>query len=474
MSTRFARTLAITLLGLHVASCSNNSSDDPTTKQYAVSGTVAGLAGGAVTLVKDDVDTLAVSANGTFTFRLTAGSGASYSVSIAAEPADQVCTIVNAQGTIANQNVTNVNVSCVTSGEKPLYAFSGAADGSYPDSGLTEGLDGNLYGTTIRGGASDVGTVYRLTPDGRHTVIYSFTNGPADGQNPASGLELADDGTFYATTTAGGQYGQGTFFRITTAGQLTTLFSFGGPGIGAKPQGITLMQDGNFYGTTSYGGANNLGTVYRITPAGAHTVLYSFAPGGDARVPVAGLSPYAVDGMLYGVTHYGGANNLGAIFRIATDGAGYAVLHSFAGGTADGEYPGNKLRQAPDGYLYGTTGSGGAYGLGTVFKYSPATGQSLVRSFAGAPNDGSAPSSRLRLGEDGYLYGVTFYGGRFDYGSFFRLATTGEYRLLYSFSGGAGGQSPSSSLLTGSDGYFYGTTVTGGPSNNGTIYKILP
>ncbi len=368
-----------------------------------------------------------------------------------------------------------MNVACVTTGEKPLYAFTGGANGRYPDSGLTEGPDGNFYGTTTFGGINDVGTVYEITPAGVHTVLYSFTTGPGDGQNPASGLELGSDGDFYATTTGGGTYGRGTIsFKISTAGTLTTLYSFGANGSGATPQGLTLLDDGIFYGTTSAGGANNLGTVYKMTSAGVQTVLYSFTAGADGQIPVAGLSP-ANDGNLYGVTFYGGANNVGTLFRIAPNGTGYATVYSFGGNTADGTYPGNKLRTAPDGNLYGSTGSGGAGGYGTIFKYDLSSRvTSVVHAFAGGPADGNFPSSRLRVGNDGNLYGVTFFGGYFDSGTFFRLDASGTLSVLYSFSGGAGGQSPNSSLLLTSDGDFLGTTVTGGPTNNGTIYRIHP
>jgi len=305
-------------------------------------------------------------------------------------------------------------------------------------------------------------------------VLYSFAGGPGDGQYPASGLELGNDGAFYATTTAGGTFGGGTFFKITHAGIATMLYSFGGNGSGAVPQGLTLLADGHFYGTTTSGGANNLGTVYKITPAGVQTVLYSFAPAPDGHTPVAGLSS-ASDGNLYGGTYYGGTENFGTIFRIAPNGTGYATLHAFAGGAADGAYPGTKLRNVPDGTLYGSTGAGGAGGLGTIFRYDPTSGViSVLHAFAGAPADGSYPSCRLRVGNDGNLYGVTYYGGYFDLGTFFRITPAGVLTVLYSFAGGTDGRSPNSSLLVTSDGDFYGTTVAGGPTNNGTIYKIRP
>jgi uncharacterized repeat protein (TIGR03803 family) len=450
---------------------------------YSVGGTVTGLAGGRLILINNEMDALAVSSNGPFKFSRTSSDGGGvYSVLLATQPPGQVCTLANGSGVIANADITDISVTCATGAQATLYAFAGGPDGGYPDSGLTAGPDGDFYGTTTYGGANNLGTIYKITAAGVHTVLYSFTGGPGDGQYPASGLELGTDGAFYATTTAGGAFGLGTFFRITLAGKETMLYSFGGDGSGARPQGLTLLADGNFYGTTTAGGAHNLGTVYKITSAGAQTVLYSFAPDPDGRTPVAGLSNNS-DGYLYGVTYYGGTNNFGTIFRIAPDGTGYATLHSFAGGSADGQYPGVKLRNVPggvklpnvpDGTLYGSTGAGGAGGRGTIFTYDPGAGVvRVLHSFAGGPADGSYPSCRLRVGSDGNLYGVTFYGGYFDFGTFFRITPAGTLTVLYSFAGGSDGRSPNSSLVE-SDGDFYGTTITGGPTNNGTVYKIRP
>jgi uncharacterized repeat protein (TIGR03803 family) len=469
-----AKFILIGLLTLQLASCGGGSSSPTSPTAYSVGGTVSDLSGGSLTLINNESDPLSVSSNGSYKFRHTALRGGTYSVVLAAPPPGQVCTVANGSGVVANSNITNVNVACTTGPEEVVYAFSGGTDGRYPDSGLTTGGDGNFYGTTTYGGANDLGTVFKITSDGVHTVLYSFTGGPGDGQNPASGLELGNDGAFYATTTAGGAFGLGTFYEITLDGKETMLYSFGGNGGGATPQGLTLLADGNFYGTTTSGGANNLGTVYRITPTGVQTVLYSFATGLDGQSPAAGLAGNG-DGYLYGVAFYGGIDNLGTIFRIAPDGTGYATLHSFAGGSTDGQYPGVKLRHVSDGTLWGSTGGGGANGLGTIFRYDPSSGAiSIMHSFAGAPDDGSQPSCRLRVGNDGNLYGATFYGGTFDLGTFFQITPTGLLTTIYSFAGGTDGQNPNSSLLITSDGEFYGTTITGGLTNSGTIYHINP
>ena len=465
----------LSLITLQLAGCGGSSSSSSSTPAaFSIGGTVSGLSGGSLTLINNESDPLSVSSNGSYKFGVTALSGGTYSVVLATPPPGQVCTLANGSGVIANSNITNVNIACSTGPEEVLYALSGGTDGRYPDSGLTAGGDGNFYGTTTYGGANDLGTVFKITPAGVHTVLHSFAGGPSDGQYPASGLDLGNDGALYATTTAGGTFGGGTFFKITLDRNETNLYSFGGNGSGTNPQGLTPHSDGNFYGTTTSGGANNLGTVFQVTPAGVQTVLYSFAGGADGQSPAAGLSDDS-DGNLYGVTFYGGTDNFGTIFRIAVDGTGYTTLHSFAGGPSDGEYPGVKLRNVAGGSLYGSTGGGGAAGLGTIFRYDPSSGvTTVIYSFLGAPDDGSQPSCRLRVGNDGNLYGTTYYGGYFDLGTFFRVTPVGILSVLYSFAGGNDGQNPNSSLVLTSDGAFYGTTVTGGPTNSGAIYKISP
>ena len=383
--------------------------------------------------------------------------------------------VANGSGVIANSNITNVNVACTTGPEKVVYAFSGGTDGRYPDSGLTTGGDGNFYGTTTYGGANDLGTVFKITSEGVHTVLYSFTGGPGDGQNPASGLELGNDGAFYATTTAGGAFGSGTFYEITLDGKETMLYSFGGNGSGATPQGLTLVSRRQFLRNHYLWRRQQSGTVYRITPTGAQTVLYSFANRLDGQSPAAGLAGVMVTVICMELPSMAERIIWGTIFRIAPDGAGYAHLYSFAGGPTDGQYPGVKLRHVSDGTLWGSTGGGGANGLGTMFRYDPSSGAiSIMHSFAGAPDDGSQPSCRLRVGNDGNLYGATFYGGSFDLGTLFQITPTVLLTTIYSFAGGTDGQNPNSSLLVTSDGEFYGTTITGGLTNSGTIYHINP
>jgi len=189
-----------------------------------------------------------------------------------------------------------------------LYSFEGAQ--SY--SGLVQAANGDLYGTTNSGGAYNYGTIYKITPAGVFTVLYSF--GSTDGANPVAGLLQATDGDLYGTTQNGGAYNYGTIYKITPAGAFRVLYSFGFRE-GANPSGGLLQAtDSDLYGTTQNGGAYNYGTIYKITPDGL-TTLHNFDRS-DGANPYAGLMQ-ATDGDFYGTTYFGGANNSGTVFKLS-------------------------------------------------------------------------------------------------------------------------------------------------------------
>jgi uncharacterized repeat protein (TIGR03803 family) len=206
----------------------------------------------------------------------------------------------------------------------PVYFFCTdphCPDGRNPLAGLVQGEDGNLYGTTSAGGAGFAGTVFKLSLGGKLARLHSFDT--VDGAAPSAGLIQASNGNFYGTTELGGANGGGTIFQITPTGALTTLYSFCAQAScidGKTPVvGLTQANDGNFYGTTEFGGANGGGTIFQLTSAGTLTTLYSFcaqtncADGGN---PLAGLVQ-ATDGNLYGAASVGGTNNVGTVFSLA-------------------------------------------------------------------------------------------------------------------------------------------------------------
>ncbi len=241
-----------------------------------------------------------------------------------------------------------------------LYSFTGP-DGAGPWAGLTQGTDGNFYGTTTSGGANDGGTVFKITPTGELTTLYSFDF--SHGFGPFAGLVQGSDGNFYGSTYEGGADDLGVVFKITSSGTLTTLHSFAVADGTGPVAGLIQATDGNFYGTTEGGGAYDDGTVFKITPSGTLTTLDSFG-GGDGASPWAGLVQ-ASDGNFYGTTLLGnGFYNYGTVFKITPSGT-LITLHSFDG--SDGQRPYAGLVQASDGNFYGTTYLG-AFGYGTVFR----------------------------------------------------------------------------------------------------------
>jgi uncharacterized repeat protein (TIGR03803 family) len=270
-----------------------------------------------------------------------------------------------------------------------LYSFcslSKCADGANPHAGLIEASDGNFYGTTSSGGAKNAGVVFEITASGSLTTLYSFCSLPncADGSTPEGGLIQTSSGNFYGTTSQGGANGHGgTVFQLTSDGTLTTLYSFCSLALCADGEypyaGVVQGKDGNFYSTTELGGTNAQGTIFKITPSGTLTTLYNFC---SLALCADGESPYAgvmqgKDGNFYGTTELGGTDDTGTFFRTTPAGV-LTTLYSFScSGTTctQGALPVAGVVQASNGNFYGTTSSGGGCstlveGCGTVFEWS--------------------------------------------------------------------------------------------------------
>ncbi|HZT43555.1 MAG TPA: choice-of-anchor tandem repeat GloVer-containing protein, partial [Chthonomonadaceae bacterium] len=361
-----------------------------------------------------------------------------------------------------------------------LHTFSGP-DGSSPVAALIQGSDGNFYSTTEFGGANNTGTIFKMTPTGALTTLYSFSaynNAKnTDGASPIAPLIQGSDGSFYGVAYGGGTYGGGTFFKITSAGALTTLYSFYFPVAGGPAGGLVQGSDGNFYGTTRFVATNFTGTVFKITPTGAFTLLHTFS-GADGTQPEAALVQ-GPDGNFYGATTEGGAANAGTVFQITPSGT-LTTLHVFDG--VDGVSPQGNLILGPDGNFYSTTTWGGwdygaAYGgagAGTVYKISAAGAFASLYSFSiGINAEGANPSGKLIQGSDGDFYGVTQIGGDLGFGVLFKIRPGGTLTTLHAFDG-ADGNDPNAALVQGSDGNFYGTTGAGGANGQGTIFRISP
>jgi uncharacterized repeat protein (TIGR03803 family) len=387
----------------------------------------------------------------------------------------------------------------------PLHSFDGA-DGWLPYAAIAQGIDGNLYGTTYYGGTSGHGTLFKISPRGALTTLYSFcpqgsSTGCLDGELPWAGLLLAADGNFYGTTTGGDRNclyeGCGTIFKVAPSGALTTLHDFCTPSEcpdGANPYaGLIQGIDGDFYGTTSAGGNSFYGggTVFRFTPRGALSTLHAFCPQGG--VCTDGANPktpllQAADGTFYGTTQLAGANGGGTVFKIAATGA-VTTLYSFCSQSlcADGKYP-NGLVQGMDGDFYGTTMNGGANCpngelCGTIFKITPSGSLTTLHSFCALSGcaDGANPNAGVIQGTDGNFYGTTVYGGPNMYlreccaGTIFQMTPDGSVETIYNFCSRddcTDGALPYAGLVQDTNGDFYGTTQVGGSTRHGTVYKI--
>ncbi|MGA8493356.1 MAG: choice-of-anchor tandem repeat GloVer-containing protein [Terriglobales bacterium] len=251
--------------------------------------------------------------------------------------------------------------------ETVLHTFKGGADGANPYARLIRDRAGNFYGTTLAGGTFHNGTVFKLDATGKESPLYSFAGAP-DGAHPYAGLVQDGEGNLYGTTLLGGAFNSGTVFQLDATGKERVLYSFSGQADGAYPNADLILDGaGDAYGTTNEGGdVAHHGTVFKLDNTGTLTVLYTFAGGNDGASPDAGLI-LDESGNLYGTTTQGGnKDNNGTVFKLDKTGR-LTLLHTFTAGLG-GAYPYASLVRDPAGNLYGTVVDVGPSGNGVVFK----------------------------------------------------------------------------------------------------------
>ncbi len=328
-------------------------------------------------------------------------------------------------------------------------------------------------------------------------IIWNFSGTNGDGSNPWSNYFVTDGkGNLYATTGGGGTNSTGMVFMLSPKSgggyRETILYDFGaqGSGDGANPYGTLAFDgDGGIYGTTDGGGANGSGSIYKLTPkrGGGWTeeVLYSFSASGlDGAAPAAGVT-IGPDGSLYGTTSGGGANGVGAVYKLANTKSGWKekVIHSFVFGSTDGSFPYEGVMMDSAGNLYGTAPSGGSAGYGVVYKLAPTSKgwkETLLHSFTDQNGDGSG-MYYINLISDaaGNIYGATSFGGTNGTGTVWKLVysktkKTYTEKILYIFGaeGSGDGNYPYGGLAMDAKGNLYGTTENGGSASYGTVYKL--
>jgi len=490
-----------------------------------IGGTVAGLSGNGLVLQDNGRDNLSIVGNGSFTFPTAAPSGGSYAVTAFAQPFNQTCTVSKGSGT-ASTNVNSVQVTCVSS-EQVLYSFGQAPDGKYPSANLVFDKAGNLYGTTAQGGAFGYGTVFKLTENQgqwNETVLYSFCQQGqycSDGAGPNSSLVIDAAGDLYGTTLGGGAYGDtgggalgdGVVFELSPqpggTWTETVLHSFGNGNDGIAPfAGLVFDKAGNLYGTTFRGGTSvpsvcpdSCGTVFELSPGSnsqwTEKVIYIFCSQSDCADGASPASQLIFDstGNLYGTTQSGGSvaqHTNGTVFELSPTQNGQwseVVLYAFQGGADDGEFPEGGLAQDANGNLYGATQFGysapaGGANNGTVFKLTKGSqGQwteTLINGFCSQANcdDGSQPLAGVMLDQSGNVYGTTFMGGAFDWGVVYKLTAQNigfwPESILYAFEGAGDGFNPHAGLILDNSGNLYGVAFQGGADGNGVVFKITP
>jgi uncharacterized repeat protein (TIGR03803 family) len=374
--------------------------------------------------------------------------------------------------------VLAATVPALAQTETVLYNFCSrfkCVDGAYPVGSLARDSKGNFYGATT-GGVSNYGTVFKLTPQGKETVVYAFT-GKSDGGYPF-GVVRDRSGNLYGVNSIGGAYGQGTVFEVSSTGVETTLYTFGTvSGDGKQPIGTLVLDSaGNLYGVTVEGGAIGNGSMFKVSPGGTGTILHSFGgPYGnsvDGYLPQAGLI-IDKNGNLFGTTGYGGNNDDGVVFEYSASGE-YTILANFEP-TSGPALPYSSLTLGPKGVIYGTSLVGGTSDLGTVFSLTPSGGGAwtvdTLYSFSAAVGD--EPQTTL-LAKNGMLYGTTYRKGEGGFGSVFELAADGTLTTLANFSGTSTGSFPAGNLLMDPSGSLYGVGFEGGTVGGGVVYKVTP
>jgi uncharacterized repeat protein (TIGR03803 family) len=295
------------------------------------------------------------------------------------------------------------------SGYNVLHRFSDVAGtGKWPVAGVIEASDGRLYGRTLNGGLADGGTVFRIDRNGSNFTVLRDSPLPEGNRFYAyTGLIEGSDGTLYGSSSFGGDHDAGTVFKLNKDGSdYTVLHHFDTIATdGSYPEGSVIEAgDGRLYGTTSFGGQTDSGVLFRINKDGSgYTILREFNTANKgANYPVGDLHE-GPGGTLFGVTYFGGADDSGTIYMINRDGSGFTVLHSFVDAARAGQNPDATLIRGPDGGLYGTAVFGGLHGCGSIFRIAPITLAVMTEASGNRLHIGGTAGQRYAIERSGVL-----------------------------------------------------------------------
>ncbi|HEX4511711.1 MAG TPA: choice-of-anchor tandem repeat GloVer-containing protein [Burkholderiaceae bacterium] len=304
-----------------------------------------------------------------------------------------------------------------------LHEFTGD-DGYAPVAGLTLGTDGMLYGTTALGGANGLGVVFRIATDGTFTLLHSFDDAHDVGTSYVrSALTQGPDGNFYGTGpfSAGYPEQNGTVFRVTPTGETTILYVFG-TRVREPDAGVTFGADGRLYGLAAKDGRKDCGVLYSLATDGSGFRMdYQFDHGHAGCHPLSSMV-LGDDGRLYGTTQYGGPKGgIGAMFRLDTSASLFKILHVFHDDDLAGSDPSAGLALGPNGDFYGVTSFGAANLMGAVFKATPAGKIAVVHPFAAKGREGQGAQSSPVPDGSRHLVGGLLAGGHHQAGTIYRI-----------------------------------------------------
>ena len=416
-----------------------------------------------------------------------------------------------------------------TGGFTKLVDFNGKENGKDGAGKMYHAKDGKFYGMTVNGGNYDNGIIFKFDPVTHEFVKLFDFDGSYTGSEPLGNLIQGSDGRFYGMTSMGGEYDAGVIFSYdSSTNEFLKLFDFNDNESGTHPMGgLTEFREGVFYGMTRWGGNNDHGVIFKIMPAEqAYEVVFHFNGEETGRNPHGNLTE-ATDGKLYGLTPFGGSYNQGALFEYDAVTGAFDVKYEFTGGAESGSHPYGSLVEAANGRLYGLVDPYYQYG-DALFEYDPvsdiceiagapevypremqsrpnslifASNGNLYFGFTGTMNDikninylyeynpsdgkyekhftysgiatGDFPHGNLLQAEDGMLYGVTYTGGKYDYGTIFRFDPV-DYTLekILDFEAKTIGSRPNAGLVQGNNLKLYGTTTRGGAFDQGVLFEL--